>query len=54
MLTIETGISLYRPVIVRKPRSDNMVNGSGAASRKDATLRARDGVPTVTWDKALV
>lgn len=49
MLTTETGMPLYRPVMVVKPRSELSVNGLGDASRWDAMPLAREGAPTVTY-----
>jgi hypothetical protein len=51
MLIMETGVPLYRPVMVRKPRSDSRVKGFGTSSRKVAIRFARDGLPTVTFDQ---
>lgn len=48
MLTIETGVPLYRPVIVKNPRSEFSTKGFGWASRNEAIVCALDGDPTVT------
>lgn len=48
ILTIDTGTPLYRPVIVKNPRSEDSLNGFGCSSRYVAIVRALDGDPTVT------
>jgi hypothetical protein len=48
MLTIDMGVPLKRPVIVKNPRSDDRTNGFGFLSKKDAIPVALDGDPTVT------
>ena len=47
MLTIDIGVPLKRPVIVKNPRSDDRTNGFGFLSKKDATPVALEGDPTV-------
>lgn len=49
ILIIDIGIPLYRPVIVKKPLSEDRVNSLGDASRKAATELAREGDPTVSY-----
>ena len=49
--TIDTGTPRYRPVIVRKPRSEHNENGLGDASKYVAISLAREIAPTVTWSK---
>lgn len=49
MLIIDIAIPLYRPVIVKKPLSEDRTKGSGDASRKAATECALDGTPTVIY-----
>ena len=52
MLTIDMGVRLYRPVMVRKPRSEESVKGGGDGSRRAAAIAlARDGEPTVSCGK---
>ena len=48
MLTIDMGVPLKRPVMVKNPRSDDSTNGFGFMSKKDAIPFALDGDPTVT------
>lgn len=48
MLTIDTGAPLYRPVMVKNPRSEDNLNGCGESSSNFAMVSARDGEPTVT------
>ena len=48
MHTTDTGTPLYRPVIVRKPRSEYNENGLGDASKYVAMCSAREIAPTVT------
>ena len=47
MLTIDMGVPLKRPVIVKNPRSDNRTNGFGFLSKKEAIPFALEGDPTV-------
>jgi len=47
MLTIDMGVPLKRPVMVKNPRSDDSTNGFGFMSKKDAIPFALDGDPTV-------
>lgn len=49
MLIIDIGIPLYRPVNVKKPRSEDKTSGFGDASRRMATALAREGDPTVSY-----
>ena len=51
MLTMDIGVPLYRPVIVRKPLSEERVNGLGIASKKVAIELAREGDPTVNYQR---
>ena len=50
MLTIDIGVPLKRPVIVKNPRSDDRTNGFGFLSKKDAIPVALEGDPTVICD----
>ena len=45
--TIDMGVPLKRPVIVKNPRSDDRTNGFGFLSKKDAIPVALEGDPTV-------
>jgi len=47
MLTMDMGVPLKRPVIVKNPRSDDRMNGFGVSSKKDAMVFALEGDPTV-------
>lgn len=47
ILTIEMGVPLKRPVIVKNPRSEERTNGTGVVSKKEAIRFALEGDPTV-------
>jgi hypothetical protein len=47
ILTIEIGVPLYRPVIVKNARSDAKTNGFGRSSSNLAMVCALEGAPTV-------
>jgi len=49
ILTIEIGVPLYRPVMVKNPRSDESTKGAGFSSKNEAIVFALEGVPTVTY-----
>jgi hypothetical protein len=48
--TILMGTPSYKPVMVRKPRSDSRTNGGGWADSRIARLLAREGGPTVIYN----
>jgi hypothetical protein len=47
ILTIDMGVPLKRPVIVKNPRSEDRTNGFGLVSKKEAMPFALEGDPTV-------
>ena len=53
VLTIETGIPLYLPVMVTNPLSEVSLNGGGALSKCSSMIRALDGCPTATCDLSM-
>ena len=52
MLTIETGTSLYLPVMVKNPRSDARTKGAGLASNSDCKILALVCEPTVIYRRS--
>jgi hypothetical protein len=48
ILTIDIGIPLHRPVMVKNPLSDERIKGFGLSSRKAASFSALEEEPTVS------